>query len=55
MKDDMVVLSKDLRYPFLQLLHANNLGAGKMKENAKFVWWPLMDKEIDAKAAECVT
>ena len=26
-----------------------------MKENAKLVWWPLMDKEIDAKTAECVT
>ena len=54
-RDDKVVLPKDLRYPFMQLLHANHLGAGKMKENAKLVWWPLMDKEIDNKAAECVT
>ena len=54
-RDDKIVLPKDLRYPFLQLLHANHIRAGKMKENAKLVWWPLMDKEIDAKTAECVT
>ena len=30
-RDDKVVLPKDLRYQFMQLLHANHLGAGKMK------------------------
>ena len=53
-KDDKVVLPRDLRGMFLQTVHGNHKGVGKMLESAKLCWWPGMDNNIKDKARNCV-
>ena len=53
-RDDKIVLPTDLRGMFLQTVHGNHEGVGKMLESAKLCWWPNMDQDIRDKARNCV-
>ena len=48
-RDDKVVLPRDRKGMFLQTVHGNHEGVGKMLESAKLCWWPGMDSNIKKK------
>ena len=50
-----VIISKAGRQVILDELHVSHQGASRMKERARMVvWWPNMDKQIEALASCCI-
>jgi hypothetical protein len=49
-----VVIPKSLREQLLKEVHTGHLGIVRMKHVARsFIWWPGIDKEIEATAKQC--
>ncbi|XP_064475582.1 uncharacterized protein K02A2.6-like [Ornithodoros turicata] len=49
-----VIVPDTLRQPVLSLLHEEHPGIERMKMLARsFVWWPLMDKDIESTVRKC--
>ena len=49
------IIPKAGRQTILDELHVSHQGASQMKERARMVvWWPNMDKQIEALASCCV-
>lgn len=51
-----VIIPEKFQNKILQLLHANHLGAVKMKSFARnYFWWPALDRDIEQCANSCET
>lgn len=51
-----VIIPQKFQNKILQLLHANHLGAVKMKSFARnYFWWPALDRDIERCANSCET
>ena len=53
--NDRVIIPASLREILLNDLHAEHLGIVKAKQLArKYVWWPMIDQDVESKVKECV-
>ena len=53
--NDRVIIPTSLREILLNDLHAEHLGIVKTKQLArKYVWWPMIDRDVENKVKECV-
>ena len=53
--NDRVIIPTSLREILLNDLHAEHLGIVKTKQLArKYVWWPMIDRDVESKVKECV-
>ena len=53
--NDRVIIPTSLREILLNYLHAEHLGIVKTKQLArKYVWWPIIDRDVESKVKECV-
>ena len=51
-----VIISKADRQRILEELHDSHQGMSRRKERARMVvWWPSLDKDIEAMASCCIT
>ena len=51
-----VVIPVELRSRVLEVLHESHPGSSRMKALARsYVWWPNIDREIEARVASCST
>ena len=53
--NDRVIIPTSLREILLNDLHAEHLRIVKTKQLArKYVWWPMIDRDVESKVKECV-
>ena len=52
--DDQIVVPVDLRRRLLDILHFGHAGMTKMTAEAKFFWWPDINRDIENKIKDCI-
>ena len=53
--NDRVIIPTSLREILLNNLHAEHLEIVKTKQLArKYLWWPMIDRDVESKVKECV-
>eukprot|EP00794_Sanderia_malayensis_P018492 gene18492-20341_t len=53
--NDRVIIPTSLKEILLNDLHAEHLGIMKTKQlTRKYVWWPMIDQDVENKVKECV-
>ncbi len=52
---DKLLIPKSLHDWILQIAHGDHAGQIKMKETVDMVFWPNQSKDIEEKAASCIT
>ena len=52
-EDDRVVVPVDFQKTLLDVLHFGHVGATNITAEAKIIWWPEINKDIENKFKEC--